>query len=101
MQTRSTCASVSNVDRSAAIVARSGTAVPPRLDVRRHGPFIRSLYRHETGAYTSEVHARHNGLANGWFLDGHAERVGFKRTVRERDSGAPLDELWNIRPKRK
>ena len=35
-----------------------------------------------------------------------AEKVGFKRAVRERDSGAALDELWNIggakaRPKRR
>ncbi|HEY7610126.1 MAG TPA: crotonase/enoyl-CoA hydratase family protein [Alphaproteobacteria bacterium] len=30
-----------------------------------------------------------------------AEKVGFKRAVAERDSGAPLDEIWNIRPKRK
>jgi hypothetical protein len=35
-----------------------------------------------------------------------AEKVGFKRAVQERDSGAALDELWNIggtaaRPKRR
>ena len=29
-----------------------------------------------------------------------AEKVGFKRAVAERDSGAPLDEIWAIRPKR-
>ena len=28
-----------------------------------------------------------------------AEKVGFKRAVQERDSGAPLDELWGIRPR--
>ena len=30
-----------------------------------------------------------------------AEKVGFKRAVAERDSGAPLDEIWPIRPKRR
>ena len=30
-----------------------------------------------------------------------AEKVGFKRAVAERDSGAPLDEIWAIRPKRR
>jgi enoyl-CoA hydratase len=30
-----------------------------------------------------------------------AEKVGFKRAVAERDSGAPLDEIWSIRPKRR
>ncbi len=30
-----------------------------------------------------------------------AEAVGFKRAVAERDSGAPLDELWNLRSKRR
>jgi hypothetical protein len=25
-----------------------------------------------------------------------AESVGFKQAVKERDSGAPLDELWDI-----
>jgi enoyl-CoA hydratase/carnithine racemase len=30
-----------------------------------------------------------------------AEKVGFKRAVQERDSGALLDELWGIRPKRR
>ena len=30
-----------------------------------------------------------------------AEKVGFKRAVAERDSGAPLDEIWDIRPKRR
>jgi enoyl-CoA hydratase len=28
-----------------------------------------------------------------------AEKAGFKRAVEERDSGAPLDELWGIRPR--
>ena len=30
-----------------------------------------------------------------------AEKVGFKRAVQERDSGAPLDELWAIRRNRR
>jgi enoyl-CoA hydratase len=30
-----------------------------------------------------------------------AEKVGFKRAVAERDSGAPLDELWGIGRKRR
>ena len=30
-----------------------------------------------------------------------AEKVGFKRAVAERDSGAALDEIWDIRPKRR
>jgi enoyl-CoA hydratase len=30
-----------------------------------------------------------------------AEKVGFKQAVRERDSGAALDEIWDIRPKRR
>jgi len=30
-----------------------------------------------------------------------AEKVGFKRAVEERDSGAALDEIWDIRPKRR
>ena len=30
-----------------------------------------------------------------------AEKVGFKRAVKERDSGAALDEIWDIRPKRR
>jgi enoyl-CoA hydratase len=29
-----------------------------------------------------------------------AETVGFKQAVKERDSGRPLDEIWDIRPKR-
>jgi enoyl-CoA hydratase len=29
-----------------------------------------------------------------------AEAVGFKRAVKERDSGRPLDEIWDIRPRR-
>ena len=29
-----------------------------------------------------------------------AEAVGFKQAVKERDSGRPLDEMWDIRPKR-
>ncbi len=29
-----------------------------------------------------------------------AEQVGFKRAVKERDSGEPLDELWDIGPRR-
>jgi enoyl-CoA hydratase len=30
-----------------------------------------------------------------------AEKVGFKRAVAERDSGMPLDEIWDIRPRRR
>jgi enoyl-CoA hydratase len=30
-----------------------------------------------------------------------AEKVGFKRAVQERDSGAALDEIWDIRPRRR
>jgi len=30
-----------------------------------------------------------------------AEKVGFKRAVEERDSGTPLDELWDMRRKRR
>jgi len=30
-----------------------------------------------------------------------AEKAGFKRAVAERDSGAALDEIWDIRPKRR
>ncbi len=29
-----------------------------------------------------------------------AEKVGFKRAVKERDGGKPLDEIWDIGPKR-
>ncbi len=30
-----------------------------------------------------------------------AEQVGFKQAVAERDSGANLDEVWDVKPKRR
>jgi enoyl-CoA hydratase len=38
--------------------------------------------------------ARHS--PEGVAFKRRAESVGFKQAVKERDSGAPLDELWGI-----
>jgi len=43
--------------------------------------------------------ARHS--PEGMAFKRRAEKVGFKRAVQERDSGAALDEIWGIRRKRR
>jgi enoyl-CoA hydratase len=61
---------------------------------------------HNMGLETTQMFATvFDGIARhspeGMAFKRRAETVGFKQAVRERDSGAALDELWGLRRKRR